>query len=171
MGFRNGFFRNRAYIQTNSMIEDSSGGKPTENGGCATGDDNPMPEIMDKGNDAQIFNISRLARDNRYYRIVAWTGEHMQLALMSIPQGKETGPEVHEGEDQFIRVERGVGEVYMGRAEGRITTRAIIDDNYAVIVPAGVWHNIKNIGKGELKLSTIYAPPHHPYGDIEEKIP
>lgn len=36
----------------------------------------------------------------------------------------------------------------------------------AVFVPAGTWHNIKNVGKGRLKLSSIYAPPHHPRGTV-----
>ncbi|MDY2700241.1 MAG: cupin domain-containing protein, partial [Lachnospiraceae bacterium] len=33
-------------------------------------------------------------------------------------------------------------------------------------VPAGTWHNIVNAGRIPLRLTSIYAPPHHPRGTI-----
>ena len=35
-----------------------------------------------------------------------------------------------------------------------------------IFVPAGIWHNVINIGRTPLKLSAIYAPPHHPAGTV-----
>ena len=36
-----------------------------------------------------------------------------------------------------------------------------ISDDWAIIVPAGTWHNIINVGKTDLKLYTLYSPPDH----------
>ena len=33
-------------------------------------------------------------------------------------------------------------------------------------VPAGTWHNVMNTGRTPLKVSAIYAPPHHLAGTI-----
>src|SRR3546814_6372712 len=41
-----------------------------------------------------------------------------------------------------------------------------VGDDWAIIVPAGVWHNVVNTGDGDLKLYSIYAPPEHPAGTI-----
>ena len=38
----------------------------------------------------------------------------------------------------------------------------------AVIVPAGTYHNIINVSKGQLKLYTIYSPPNHPDGTVHK---
>jgi mannose-6-phosphate isomerase-like protein (cupin superfamily) len=41
-----------------------------------------------------------------------------------------------------------------------------VEEDDVIYVPAGVSHNIKNIGSEDLKLYTIYAPPHHAEGTI-----
>lgn len=92
----------------------------------------------------------------------------MQLTLMSIKPGGDIGQEMHPNLDQFIRIESGQGLVKMGSQKDEIDVIRPINRHYAVIVPAGTWHNIINTGKTPLKLYSLYAPPQHPFGTIHE---
>ena len=114
------------------------------------------------------INIDRATKANRNYRFALWTGEHLQVTLMSIRVGGDIGLEMHPHLDQFIRVESGQGFVKMGDSQNNLTYRQNINSDYAVIVPAGTWHNIVNVGNVPLKLYSIYAPPQHPFGTIQE---
>jgi mannose-6-phosphate isomerase-like protein (cupin superfamily) len=42
------------------------------------------------------------------------------------------------------------------------------EDDFAIFVPAGSWHNVTNTGDEPLKLYSIYAPPEHEHGTIHE---
>lgn len=35
-----------------------------------------------------------------------------------------------------------------------------------ILVPAGMWHNVTNIGTEPLKIYAIYGPPEHPQGTV-----
>jgi mannose-6-phosphate isomerase-like protein (cupin superfamily) len=107
-----------------------------------------------------IGDIEDRTEENRDFRRVLYTGPHMQLVLMSLEPGEEIGEEVHEGTDQFFRVEQGKGEVSI---DGRATP---IESDTAIIVPAGARHNIKNTGHKPLRLYTLYAPPEHADGTV-----
>lgn len=109
---------------------------------------------------AFIGNIEDRTENNRDFRRVLFTGPHMQLVVMALQPGEEIGEEVHTGTDQFFRVEEGNGEVWI---DGH-TTR--IDDDMAIVIPAGARHNITNTGHKALKLYTLYAPPHHADGTV-----
>ncbi len=123
-------------------------------------------DLRDFGARPQIFNVARLSRLNPYYRTALWTGDYLQLTLMSINVREDIGLEVHEDTDQFIRIESGYALVEMGSERDNLSFSARINANYAVAVPAGTWHNITNIGSTPLKLYSIYAPPHHPFGTV-----
>lgn len=123
-------------------------------------------EIRDFGGEPLIVNIDRLAKWNTNYRTALWTGEHLQVTLMSIPVRGDIGIERHDELDQFIRVESGRALVMMGDCKNEWKYREQVDSNYAVIVPAGTWHNIVNIGNTPLKLYSVYAPPKHPFGTV-----
>lgn len=70
--------------------------------------------------------------------------------------GEEIGEETHEDHDQFIRVEEGTGRVVLD-GEGQT-----LQDGSAVVIPAGVRHNVINTsGAAPLKLYTLYSPPEH----------
>ncbi|WP_352399756.1 cupin domain-containing protein [Anaerotignum sp.] len=125
-----------------------------------------MPQITDYGPDPFVANINMLAKQNQNYRTVLWTGKDLQLALMSIPPGGDIGVEIHPDEDQFIRVEDGVGVVQMGSSKDKLNFQRNVDSQYAIFIPAGTWHNLINIGNKPLKVYTIYAPPHHPSGTV-----
>ena len=75
---------------------------------------------------------------------------------------------MHEDIDQFLRVERGSGRVELGRSEDSVDETHEVRDDWAVIVPAGVWHDVVNTGDGELKLYSLYSPPEHPDGTVHE---
>lgn len=108
-----------------------------------------------------IDDIEDRTEDNRDFRRVVYTGQHLQLVLMSIPVDGEIGEETHDDGDQFFRVEEGEGEVMI---DGR-TTR--IEGGSAIVVPAGARHNIVNKGAEPLKLYTLYGPPHHAEGTVQ----
>jgi mannose-6-phosphate isomerase-like protein (cupin superfamily) len=103
-----------------------------------------------------IGNIEEQTQQNTDYRRVVYTSHYTQLVLMSLKPGVEIGNEIH-GLDQFIRVESGKAKVILnnGESEHEMT------DNWAVIIPAGTFHNIINTGDTELKLYTLYSPPDH----------
>ena len=102
-----------------------------------------------------VDDIAKLAEGNAYFRRVLYTGKNLQLVLMSLGPGEEIGEEVHEDRDQFFRVERGEGEIWIDGARTRIRAET------AMLVPAGARHNVKNTGRQALKLYTLYAPPEH----------
>lgn len=109
-----------------------------------------------------ITNIEQMAKDNKNFRKVLFTGPNSQLVVMSLKVGEDIGMEVHEENDQFIRIEEGEGLVVVDGEERKI------EDDWAVVIPAGVEHNIVNTGEEELKLYTIYSPAHHPDGTTHE---
>ena len=107
-----------------------------------------------------VDDIERLTEENQDYRRVVYTGQHLQLVLMTLRPGEEIGEEVHDDRDQFFRVEAGEGEILI---DGK-THRVKADD--AMIVPAGARHNVRNVGSEPLKLYTIYGPPEHVDGTV-----
>lgn len=107
-----------------------------------------------------VDNIETLTTENDHFRKVLYTGKHMQLVLMTLQPGEEIGAEVHEGHDQFFRIEAGNGEVIIDNE------RKPIQDDDAIIVPAGARHNVVNTGTEPLKLYTLYGPPEHRDGVV-----
>ena len=102
-----------------------------------------------------VNNIEELSVQNETFRTVLFTTKNSQLVLMSLLPGEDIGTETHQI-DQFIRVEQGAGETIL---EGK---KYAVKDGSAIVVPAGVEHNLINTSKTEsLKLYTIYMPPEH----------
>ena len=126
------------------------------------------PEIRDFGPKPLIFNIDHATNMTPNFRTTLWTGTHMQLTLMCIPIRGEIGVEMHADTDQFIRIESGFAKVFTGRCKNNLCEETIVDGNYAIIIPAGTWHNIVNIGNRPLKLYSLYAPPNHPFNTVHK---
>ena len=122
--------------------------------------------IKDYGKEPLVVNIENITKQNDTFRTVLWTGDHLQLTLMSIEPGSEIGLELHENTDQFIRIEQGSGMVKMGKDKNNLTFQRMVFADYAFIIPAGTWHNLVNTGKTPIKLYSIYAPPAHKKGTI-----
>ena len=118
-------------------------------------------EFRDFGNDPFVFNIEDYTKENETYSTVIWTGEYMQLTVMNILPGEDIGLEIHTDHDQFIRVEEGEGLVLMGDAEDDLSFQERIEDDFAIMIPAGKWHNLVNDTDKPLKLYSIYAPREH----------
>lgn len=107
-----------------------------------------------------VDDIEEATEQNDDFRRVLYTGAHLQLVLMTLQPGEEIGEETHDDRDQFFCFESGEGEVMI---DG---TTHEVEDDFAVIVPAGARHNVINTGEESLRLYTLYGPPEHPDGTV-----
>ncbi|GAE24933.1 mannose-6-phosphate isomerase [Halalkalibacter wakoensis JCM 9140] len=125
-------------------------------------------QLMDYGSEPFVIDIEKATKQNNTFRTALWTGEHLQLTLMSININEDIGLEVHPHLDQFLRIEEGQGLVQMGDHKDQLDFQAEVFDDYSIFVPAGKWHNLTNTGNKPIKLYSIYAPPEHPYGTVHQ---
>lgn len=123
--------------------------------------------MQDNGPNPYVVNIEELTIANDNFRTASWTGSQMQMTLMAIQPGDDIGLEVHDDHDQFLRIEQGTAKVEMGPGPDDLKSWEAEDD-FAIFVPAGVWHNVTNTGDGPLKLYSIYAPGEHEHGTVHE---
>lgn len=121
----------------------------------------------DIGPRPNAFDIGSATRDNDNYRAVAWTGRYLQVTLMTIPVGESIGLEEHPDTDQFLRVDSGHGRAVMGPAKDQLDFEQEVTDGWCLQVPAGMWHDVINIGAEPLRLYTVYAPSHHAAGVVQ----
>ncbi len=109
-----------------------------------------------------IANIGKETIKNENFRKVLYTAPNSQLVVMSLKPGEEIGEEVHEV-DQFIRIEEGEGKAVLDGEESNV------EDDFAIVIPAGIKHNIINTSQEEeMKLYTIYSPSQHPADTIHK---
>ena len=101
-----------------------------------------------------VQDIEMLAVKNDEFRRVLYTAKHCHLVEMALKPNEEIGAEIHKL-DQFFRVDEGTGEAVLDGV------RTAIRAGFAVLAPAGINHNIINIGNAPLKLYALYAPPNH----------
>lgn len=106
-----------------------------------------------------INNIEKETKENINFRKVLYTAKNTQLVVMHLNPGEEIGEETHTL-DQFLRVEEGSGVVILDDVETKV------EDDFAIIVPAGAKHNVINTGNEAMKLYTLYSPPEHKDGTI-----
>lgn len=129
-------------------------------------EDNRLIKLEDYGPQPYVVNINEASKQNNTFRTALWTGKHLQVTLMSINAGDDIGLEVHPDVDQFIRIEEGQGLVKMGSSKDKLDFQANVYDDFAIMIPAGTWHNVINTGNKPLKVYSIYAPPQHPHGTV-----
>ena len=106
-----------------------------------------------------IDDIEKATLDNENFRMVLFTGKHTQLTVMRLAPGEEIGWEAHDTHDQFIRLEQGSARVEFGRNENSVDETHEAGEDWAVIVPSGVWHNVVNTGDGELSSTPSIPRP------------
>lgn len=109
-----------------------------------------------------VGNIEEKTNQNEYFREVLFTAGKSQLVVMALQPGEEIGMEVHPEHDQFFRFESGSGKVIMEGEE------SLVSNGFAVVIPAGVNHNVINTSSVVMKLYTIYSPPEHKDGTIHK---
>jgi len=124
--------------------------------------------ITDYGPWPFVLNIRQAALGNNTFRTALWTGDHLQLTVMSINVGEDIGLEMHPHLDQFICIEAGQGLVKMGNTRKCLNFQRRVCSGCAFIIPACTWHNLINTGNRPIKLYSIYAPPQHPWGTVQE---
>lgn len=106
--------------------------------------------------------IEDITTKNNSFRKVLYTGDYTQLVVMSLLPGESIGLETH-GNDQFFRFESGSGEVAIDNET------YTVQDGDCVLIPAGARHNVTNTSSNnELKLYTLYSPPHHADGTVHD---
>ena len=113
-----------------------------------------------------VDDIEAATLGNEDFRRVLYTGAHLQLTVMSLAAGESIGWEMHDHLDQFLRIERGTGTLKLGPSADEVAEQHPVSDDWAMIIPAGTWHDVVNEGDGELKLYSVYAPPDHPPGTV-----
>ena len=124
--------------------------------------------LQDYGTEPTVLNIESYTLGNENFRTVLWTGNNLQVTLMTITLGGDVGLEQHMGIDQFLRIEEGMAQVMMGDSQDKLDFVRDVEDDYAIFVPAGKWPNIVNKGDKPLKLYSIYAPAEHPHGTVHK---
>ncbi len=124
--------------------------------------------LKDYGGGPAVLDIEGYTLTNDHFITVLWTGNNLQVTLMSIPVGEDIGLELHPDVDQFLRIEEGKGKVMMGDNKDTFDFVRTVEEDYAIFVPAGKWHNVVNTGDKPLKLYSIYAPKEHPHGTVYE---
>lgn len=106
-------------------------------------------------------NIEKLTLENTNFRKVLYTDKNTQLVLMSLLKGEDIGEEIHDV-DQFLRIEQGTGNAILNGISHPL------EDGSVVIVPAGTKHNVINSEQDEMKIYTLYMPPHHKDGVVHK---
>lgn len=123
--------------------------------------------VQDIGPEPSVFDLETATTQNSAYRTVAWSGKYLQVTLMSIEPGASIGLETHPNTDQFLRLDAGTGRVVMGPAQDEVTFTQDVSDGWAIMIPAGTWHDVINTGSEPMRLYAIYAPVHHASGKVQ----
>ena len=123
--------------------------------------------VNDNGPAPSVFDLETETTANDNYRTVAWSGKYLQVTLMSIPVGESVGLEAHPDTDQFLRLDGGKGRVVMGPSEDNLDVQHEVSDGWAIMVPAGTWHDVINTGDEPMRLYAVYAPVHHAAGIVQ----
>ena len=113
-----------------------------------------------------VDDVEKATLENDDFRRVLFTGRQTQLTVMSLAPGEEIGVEIHDHLDQFLRIEQGRARVTFGPSAHQVDEEHDVAEDWAVIVPGGVWHNVVNTGDEDLKLYSLYSPPEHPDGTV-----
>lgn len=108
-----------------------------------------------------LTDLSEEVCNNNEFRKILWTGKHMQLTVMNIEPKKSIGLEIHPQNDHMLYIEDGIGHVLMGYQKENLVYRRQVKKGDAVLIPAGVWHNLINFSLKPVKLFVVYAPPNH----------
>ena len=125
-------------------------------------------DFKDHGKQPVVENIEGMTLENDNFRTTIWTGDKLQVTLMTIQPGDDIGLEIHHGIEQFLRIEQGEGLCQMGPSEDKLNFEREVKADDIIIVPADTWHNVTNKGDEPIKLYSIYAGPDHEPGTVHK---
>ena len=126
------------------------------------------PPSCDMGPAPAHFSLPAAAMENRAFRRTLWTGDRLQLTVMYLAPGEDIGTEMHPDVDQLLRVEEGRALLRYGPCRSAIRDEGYMRKGDVFLVPAGTYHNLINVGRSPLRLSSVYAPPNHPKGTVHQ---
>ncbi len=129
-------------------------------------DDDQQTDVTRRSDLGWVADVEAATVGNTNFRTVLFTGSHLQLTVMSLAAGEHIGWEMHDHLDQFLRIEQGDGTLRLGTSADDVGEEHEVSDDWAMIIPAGTWHDVINTGEGDLKLYSIYSPPDHPAGTV-----
>lgn len=114
------------------------------------------------------FNLSERLASLAQKRHILYTDDRMQLAVQRLEPGEAVPLEIHNTQNQFLRVEAGRATIRLGRTGAE--TLALDSEGVDVaILPARTWHAIENASTTEtLRFYTVYAPPAHTHQEQAE---
>lgn len=105
-------------------------------------------------------DIRKLAKANQDFRREILTNARSQMVLMCLQPGEDIGEETHPGNDQWLVLVKGKGEVRLDGAASAVEKGSLVS------VPAGTRHNLVNTGSKPIHLYTVYAPPETAPGTV-----
>jgi mannose-6-phosphate isomerase-like protein (cupin superfamily) len=109
-----------------------------------------------------FFKINAIAsaQVNDNFRAIVHTCDSTQIGFMSLEPGESIGLEEHD-EDQVFMIIKGFGTVLCdGQAYG-------VTEGDLCMVHSEAKHNVTNDAPFQMKLITMYMPPHHPPGTVD----
>ena len=127
------------------------------------------PKLKDYGKEPLIVNLGEMTIANQNFRTALWTGDFLQITVMCVPPCEEIGLERHEDTDQLLIVMQGYASVVMGKKHCQMEFRQKACEGDVILIPAGMWHNVMNCGREPLKIASVYAPPNHPWGTVQDR--
>jgi mannose-6-phosphate isomerase-like protein (cupin superfamily) len=81
---------------------------------------------------------------------------------MAIPVGEDIGAETHRAVEQIVFVTIGTGRAVVDGVEVPVAPGS------AVVFPPGAHHDLVNTGVVPLRLYTVYSPPNHIAGRVQQ---
>ena len=98
-------------------------------------------------------NIIKAAKKNSDFRKTVAEGYISELALMTVLPGDSIGREVHDEADEIFFVIQGKATLSTGDRKQHVKRHDVI------FVQSGEPHDLRNIGRKELKLLCFCSPP------------
>ena len=108
-------------------------------------------------------DIEEKTKENKNFREVLFTGQLIQLVILSLKPGEDLGLETYLDTDQFICVEAGNGKAILDGLAYELKPGS------GIVIPTGTEYNIINTSATmSLKLYTVYIPPDYVEGTIHK---
>jgi len=97
--------------------------------------------------------IKKTAKRDSFFRKVIYAGRFSELAVMSVAPYAALGEEAHKNTDEILFVVKGKGELILNGRPRKVRPHD------AIFVASGEDHNLKNVGRKDLKLLCVCSPP------------